>query len=299
MTSHASIPRRAFGATGLTVPALGLGAAQLGRDDVSDRDAERLLAEALDLGVTLIDTARSYGSSEARIARCLRGRRDEVVLSTKGGYGIDGVTDWTGPCVTAGVDAALARLGTDRIDVFHLHSCPREVLARGEVVDALDGAVRAGKVRVAAYSGEGDALEWAVRSGRFGSVEASVNLCDQRSLDGALREAAARGLGVIAKRPLANACWRFADRPVGDYAETYWERLGAMKLDPGDLAWDELALRFAAYEPGVSACIVGTASVEHLRRDVDLVARGPLPEDVTARVREAFHAHGAAWEGQV
>lgn len=294
-----TLPRRALGATGLTVSALGLGAAQIGRDDVTEREAEALLNRALDLGVTLLDTARSYGASEARIARHLKHRRDEFVLSTKGGYGVDGVPDWTAPCITAGVDAALARLATDRIDVFHLHSCPTEVLARGEVIDALEGAVRAGKVRVAAYSGENEALSWAVGSGRFASVEASVNVCDQASLDGALREASTRGLGVIAKRPLANAPWRFEARPVGDYAETYWERLRVMALDPSPLAWDELSLRFSAYAPGVSACIVGTARLDHLERAVACVANGPLPDEVTSRVRAVFARDGAGWRGEV
>jgi hypothetical protein len=59
------------------------------------------------------------------------------VLSTKVGYGIPGLADWTGPCIATGGDAALARLATDRLDVVHLHSCPREVLERGEVVEAL------------------------------------------------------------------------------------------------------------------------------------------------------------------
>jgi aryl-alcohol dehydrogenase-like predicted oxidoreductase len=299
MSTSSPPPRRAFGSTGLTVSALGLGAAQVGRDDVSERDAEALLNTALDLGVTFFDTARSYGHSEARIARHLGHRRGEFVLSTKGGYGIDGLTDWTGACITAGVDAALARLATDYLDVFHLHSCPIEVLARGEVIDALEGAVRAGKVRVAAYSGENDALAWAVRSGRFASVEASVNLCDQRSLGGALREAAERGVGVIAKRPLANAAWRFDARPVGDYAEVYWERLRAMNLSPGELPWDEFALRFSAFSPGVSACIVGTSRIEHLRRAVDAVARGPLPEVLLDEVRSAFARHGSHWGGEV
>jgi hypothetical protein len=55
---------------------------------------------------------------------------------------------------------------------------------------------------------------------------------------------------------------RFASRPAGDYAEVYWERLQAMALDPGGLAWDDLSLRFSAFQPGVSACVVGTASLD-------------------------------------
>jgi aryl-alcohol dehydrogenase-like predicted oxidoreductase len=298
----APLPQRPLGATGLTVSALGLGAGRLGGDDLDDAGADALLGAALDAGVTLVDTARSYGRSEERIGRFLAGlggRRDGVVLSTKGGYGIPGVPDWTGAVITAGVDAALARLRTDRIDVFLLHSCPAETLARGEVVDALAGAVRAGKVRVMGYSGEGEALAWAVRSGRFGVVETSVSLCDQRVLDDVLPAAATAGIGVIAKRPLANAPWRFAARPAGDYAEPYWERLQAMAVDPGELPWDELAVRFAAYQPGVSAAIVGTAQVAHLARAVRGVAAGPLPEARARALREAFRRNDRGWVGQV
>jgi len=299
--SAAPLPSRPFGATGLTVSALGLGAGRLGGDDLDDAGADAVLGAALDAGVTLIDAARSYGRAEARLGRFLADgrRRDGVVLATKGGYGIEGVADWTGAVITAGVDAALRLLRTDRIDVFLLHSCPVDTLARGEVIEALAAAVRAGKVRVMGYSGEGEALAWAARSGRFGALETSVNLCDQRVLDEVLPAAAAAGLGVIAKRPLANAPWRFAERPVGDYAEVYWERLQAMKIDPGPTPWDALAIRFAAHQPGVSAAIVGTARPEHVTRAAAAVAEGPLPEAQVRALRERFRAHDRGWVGQV
>jgi aryl-alcohol dehydrogenase-like predicted oxidoreductase len=102
---------------------------------------------------------------------------------------------------------------------------------------------------------------------------------------------------VIAKRPVANAPWRFAERPVGRYCEEYWVRMRAMGLEPGGLEWQELALRFVAYLPGVATCIVGTGNVEHLRRNVEIVARGPLPDDAVAAIREAFRARDDGWVG--
>jgi aryl-alcohol dehydrogenase-like predicted oxidoreductase len=290
---------RHFGTTGLTVPTLGLGAGHIGAEADDDARVGALLAAALDAGVVLVDTARSYGRSEERIGRLLAAHRHEVVIATKGGYGIPGVADWTGECVARGIDAALVLLRTDWVDVFLLHSCPLETLRRGEVIDALERAKQAGKVRVMGYSGEGDALAWAVRSGCFGAIETSVNLCDQRVLLDVLPAASAAGIGVIAKRPLANAPWRFAARPTGDYAETYWERLHAMGLDPGALAWDELALRFAAYQPGVSTAIVGTAQLPHLQRAASIVAKGPLAEDLVDSLRRAFTEHDVGWVGQV
>jgi aryl-alcohol dehydrogenase-like predicted oxidoreductase len=288
---------RPLGATGLTVSALGLGAGQIGEAGIEDAVAARVLHAALDAGIRLVDTARGYGSSEERIGRHLAGREDAFVLVTKVGYDVEGAEDWTAAAVTAGVERALRTLRRETLDVALLHSCSLEVLARGEVVEALLAARDAGNVRVAGYSGENEALRWAVASGHFGAVETSVNLADQWSLAHVLPDAAARGVGVIAKRPLANAPWRFADRPVGEYAELYWERLRALRLEPADGDWAGTALRFSAFAPGVWAAIVGTASVEHLREAVAAVERGPLPAAEAARWREAFAPYEERWAG--
>ena len=293
---------RAFGKTGLRVSVLGFGAGHVGGGEISEDDAGRLLNEALDLGITLIDTAPSYGASEERIGRHLAHRRDDFVLSTKGGYGVPGVADWSAEVITRGVDQALSRMKTDRIDVFHLHSCPRDVLERGDVVEALARARDAGKIQVAAYSGENEALAWAIESGGFGSVQCSVNLCDQGVLENALPACEACGLGVIAKRPIANAAWRFAQRPMGDYAEVNWERLRSMSLETGGMEWLELALRFAAHAPGVASSIVGTRDVAHLRHNAELVAKGPLPMRLFYDIRAEYTLRAlesGGWRGEI
>jgi aryl-alcohol dehydrogenase-like predicted oxidoreductase len=162
---------RALGRTGRWVSVLGLGTGPLGDARLDDAEVGALLNAALDAGVTLVDTAPSHGLSEERTGRYLAHRRAEYVLSTRCGCGVPGVEDWTGRCIAQGIDLALLRLRTDVLDVVHLHSCPVDVLERPGVVDALEAAVRAGKVRVAAYSGDGAALEHAVDSGRFASVQ--------------------------------------------------------------------------------------------------------------------------------
>ena len=289
---------RPFGRTGLSVSPLGLGAGEIGGDQLDDRDVETLLRTAVDCGVTLIDSARSYGQSEARIGRFLAPVRDRLVLSTKVGYGVDGVPDWTAECVRLGIERALGQMATDRIDVVHLHSCPVETLERGEVIGALHDARRAGKIRCAAYSGDNEALAWAAASGHFDSLQMSWNLCDQRAAP-VIERAQAAGLGVIAKRPLANAPWRYDERPVGQEAEPYWVRWKELGLDPGAHAWDELAARFAAYYPGVSSAIAGTRQVAHLCHNVELVARGPLEPEVVAAIRARFAAVGADWPSRI
>lgn len=290
---------RAFGRTGLLVPHVGLGAGPLGDPALDEREVEILLLGALDLGVTLVDAARSYGLAEERIGRHLGRHRADVVLSTKVGYGVEGHPDWTGPCVAAGVDAALRRLRADWLDIVHLHSCPLETLRRGDVLAALLDAVVAGKVRVAAYSGEGEALAWAVGSGAFGAVQTSVSLCDRASLGAAIPTARERGVGVLAKRALGNGVWRHGERPSQPDLAAYWQRWRALGLPlPG---WDplELAVRFAAHAPGVDCALVGTTRLENLRRAVELADRGPLPADALAAHDDRYRAVGAAWPGVV
>ena len=287
------IEQRRFGGTGLTVSVIGLGAGQVGEADVSEPQAERLLRGALDLGVTLVDTALSYGSSEERIGRHLGARRDRFVLSSKGGSGVEGHEDWSAGAVRASVEQTLRRTRSERVDVFFLHSCSLDVLRRGEVQDALDAEVEAGRVGVAGYSGDNEALAFAAASGRFGALECSVNLADRWNLQHVVGRDAA--LGVIAKRPVANAPWRFAERPTGHYAEVYWERLRALDLDPGEEGWTSLALRFSAYAAGVHSAIVGTARLEHLRENVDAAAAGPLPAAVRDRLDEAWRRVGEDW----
>lgn len=291
--------QRRFGHTPFRVSVLGLGAIQVGEEHVEDAAAGRFLNAALDLGITLIDTARGYKLSEERIGRHVGHRRDEFVLSSKCGYGIEGVKDWTARCITRGVDEALKRLRTDRIDIMHLHSCPLATLRRGAVIEALARAVEAGKVGVAAYSGEEEARAYALSCGAFGSIQTSINICDQRVLAADLPRARADKLGVIGKRPMANAFWRFKRRPRGEYCEPYWERARAMELSPGKLPWDEFALRFGAHQPGVHSVIAGSADLRHLKRNIALIEKGPLPRAVVSEVRRLFREHDDGWVGQV
>lgn len=288
--------KRKFGNTGLEVSILGLGAGEIGDPNLSDIEVEKLLKLTLDEGINLIDTARGYGASEERIGKFISHRRDEFVLSTKVGYDIPGYENWTYECIIAGVDSALNLMRTEYIDIVHLHSCSKDILINNGVIDALIKTVENGKVKVAAYSGENEDLEFAVNTNKFKSLQTSVNITDQRDIYGILKTAEDKGMGIIAKRPVANAPWRFNERPAGHYCEDYWHRWKKMNLN-FDMDWQEIALRFTAFTSVVDTCIVGTSNIDHLRENIKIIEKGPLPNDIYNLIRESFKENDDNWIG--
>jgi aryl-alcohol dehydrogenase-like predicted oxidoreductase len=255
----------------------------------------RLLNGALDLGLNLVDTARGYGRSEERIGRHLAHRRHEFVLSTKFGYGVDGVPDWTYPCIVQGVERALRLMRTEVIDIGHLHSCPLHVLQRGEVCEALADCVRAGKLRVAAYSGENAELAHALADDRFASVQCSLSLVDRANAP----QVAHTAKGVLVKRALGGRAWAQAQRP-DDFCEgQYWDRWQTLALPDIGLPWPDAALRWAAHQPGVACVLVGSQRLENLAAAVATVAQGPLPADALSAFDAAWAHVGRDWPGLI
>jgi aryl-alcohol dehydrogenase-like predicted oxidoreductase len=283
---------REFGKTGLKVSVVGFGAGHIGNPDQSEKDIEALLNELLEMGINLIDTARSYGESETRIGRHLGQKRTEFILSTKVGYTFFDKPDWSYDATMGTIDEALMRLRTDYLDIVHLHSCDKWFLEQGDAILALENAKEMGKIRVAAYSGENDALSFAIESGRFDSIQCSVNLFDQGSSKKLLPSAAGKGMGIIAKRPLGNAVWRYTSRPDGHGHAVYYDRFLQMNADTHGLAWPELALRFTAFSPHVSTLIAGTSDLKHLKEDLLMVEKGPLPSDVVKYLSDCFDSLG-------
>lgn len=289
-----AIERRSYGP--LTIFPLAFGAGHIGDPEQDDQAIGQLLNQAVDLGINLFDTALSYGLSEDRIRRHLGPRRHEVLLSTKVGYGVPGHEDWTPGCIAAGIDQALRNMGTDHIDIVHLHSCPRQMLESGSVIEPLLAAVDAGKIRMAAYSGDNDALAWAVDSGRFHGVQASFSVVDRANQE-TLRRAIESKKGVLVKRPLLNAVWRYTDRPEAPDHQTYWDRWQALALPDFDLPPAEVALRFAN-DRTHGILLVGTTKVTNLQKSIDALARGPLDDSILKVLDERWQAAGG-WPAMI
>ncbi len=291
--------KRKFGNTGLEVSILGFGAMHLGVTNIDDDSAGRMLNEVLDLGINLIDTARSYGRSESQIGRYISHRRKEFILSTKVGYDVQWHPDWSYDAVVKGIDEALVMMGTSYLDIVHLHSCSLEVLEKGDVIRGLEDQKKAGKVRFIAYSGENDALKFAVGLGRFDSIQTSVNICDQRIIDDPLPFIVTQGMGMIAKRPVANITWQHDKPPLGHGSAAYWPRFRKMKIDNLGLDWTELAVRFAAFTKGVSSIIAGTGSMDHFMENLRAVEKGPLPAGMYKNIRDEFRKNDDGWVGVI
>lgn len=298
------LPRNtlAGGSDGLDVSLLGFGAEALGRKGRSFDDAATTLNAVLDLGVTLIDTAAAYGESEEFIGRALaeRHKRREFALVTKCGWTGDYQAAWSPRELAATIDQSLRRLRVERLDALLLHSCELEMLKRGEVIDALKKARDAGKTRFIGYSGDNQALRYAVESGAFDVIECSFNILDQANAP-AIEAAARAGIGVLLKRPIANAVPGATQKPRSEYAAEYWPRWQAVGLAEGDVAdlgasgWLEAAMRFSGFWPGVACVLIGSSNADHMRDNARWLEAGPLPAAAVTQLREAFARAGNNW----
>jgi aryl-alcohol dehydrogenase-like predicted oxidoreductase len=189
------------------------------------------------------------------------------------------------------------------VDLVQLHSCSEAELRKGDVTDALKRARERGYTRYIGYSGDSQAARYAVECGQFDTLQTSVSIADQEALDLTLPLARQRQMGVIAKRPLANAAWRYAEKPANTYHLPYWERLRALDFDflRGDPRQAvAVALRFTLGVPGVDTAIVGTTKPGRWRENAELLEAGPLPPEQFEKIRARWRqVAGPTWVGQV
>ncbi|MBL9118437.1 MAG: aldo/keto reductase [Phycisphaerae bacterium] len=303
------LERRKFGATDMTVTVLGFGGAEIGYQKVEQEIVDRLLNAALDAGLNVIDTAECYAGSEEAIGKAVSMRRKDFHLFTKVGHMEQGDAGWTAGSIEKSIERSLQRLQTDHLDLVQLHSCSRELLEKGECIEALEKAKKAGKTRYIGYSGDSTAALYAVESGRFDTLQTSVSIADQECLELTLPKAKERNMGVIAKRPIANAVWRYDEEPKDGYVVEYWKRLQKLQYDftRGDARADAgpdgaagVALRFTLAVPGLHVAIVGTTKPERWKQNADLLrAGGPLARERIEAIRARWKEVVAAdWTGR-
>ena len=299
-----------LGNTGMVVSRLGAGLAEIGEElTLEDIDqAGLVLNVALDGGVNFLDTASSYFESEEMIGRTIAHRRDEFFLATKCGRIPGGTSDelWTAEKIEETIGRSLSRLRTDHVDLLQLHSCGVDILERGEAVEALSNAKRAGKTRFIGYSGDNEAAAWAVESGLFDTLQTSFSLVDQQAHTRLFGLAKARGMGIIVKRPFANGAWGVETSPSAglnfnpNYADEYFRRSQLMaKMGPIPGAPNHrilLALGFVMAHPEVDTAIVGTRTPTNMAANIEMMKeRLPIASESVEELHRRFDKLGSEW----
>ncbi|MCW2567385.1 MAG: aldo/keto reductase [Mycobacterium sp.] len=314
--------KRTLGRTGREVGVVGLGCWQLGGDwgSVSEPDALATLEAAVESGVTFLDTADVYGDgrSERLVGQFLKANPDAgLTVATKMGRRADPhvAEQYTEENFRAWNDRSRANLGVDTLDLVQLHCPPTPVYSRDEVYDALDRMV--GEQRIAAYGVSvetvAEALEAIARPG-VATVQIILNAFRQKPLDEVLPAAAAAGVGIIARVPLASGLLsgKYTEstefgaddhRNFNRHGEAFdvGETFGGVDFETGVAAARELAplvpagatqaqlaLRWILDRDAVSTVIPGARSPEQARGNAAAAALPPLSAVATGQIRAVY-----------
>ncbi len=302
---------RRLGTSGLVVSVVGLGTNNLGMK--LDMDGSREVVDAaFDEGITLFDTADSYGASEQRLGELLQGRRDDIVLATKfggdaarlgNGNGVDWGARASRRYVIKAVEASLRRLRTDWIDLYQLHR-PDPATPIEETLSALDDLVHAGKVR---YLGSSNftgfqiaEAQWQARTRgteRFVSAQNEYSWLE-RGIEGDVVPALEHyGIGLLPYYPLASGLLtgkyrRGEQAPEGSRLQA-WGRKDALTDTTFDIVEAlesfaktrgvellDVAMGGLAAQPTVASVIAGATSRMQVSRNAAAGDWRPSVEDL-------------------
>ncbi|TMA10548.1 MAG: aldo/keto reductase [Deltaproteobacteria bacterium] len=296
--------QRLLGRTGMLVSVLGFGGSEIGYEGISIATVTVLLNAAIDAGLNVIDTAECYVDSEELVGKAIAGRRNECYLFTKCGHPEGwGRGDWRPASILKSIERSLRRLQTDHLDLVQLHSCSLAELRQGDVLEVLQRARERGYTRFIGYSGDSQAARYAADCGQFDTLQTSVNIADQETLDRVLPIVRAKNMGVIAKRPVANVAWKTGKRPSDPYHDVYWKRLQKLKYAFLNRELNEtigIALRFTLSVPDVHTAIVGTTKPGRWQQNAALLTAGPLPQDQFEEIRARWgEVADSSWVGQI
>ncbi len=303
-----SIPNHPLGSTGVDVTALGYGAMELRGGprgpSIEDADADRLLNALLDGGINLIDTSIDYGRSEELIGRYLAPRREEFFLASKCGCLLELPPDALPPYphdfsaanVRAGVEQSLVRLRTDRLDLLQVHMSPsRGQMETEGTIEAMLALRDEGKVRFLGMSGTLPNLPEHIAMGVFDVFQIPYSAL-QREHEDVIARASAAGAGVLVRGGAARGApseekgWAVPPIGLGEgEAQRRWESSGVEELLDG-MSRQEFVLRFTLTHPGLSSTIVGTSRLDHLRSNLEIAAKGPLPPDLYEEAKRRLPA---------
>lgn len=305
-----AIQHRPLGYTGLVVSALGMGCVKLGSGTAigSGRGAQRVVHAALDAGIRLFDTADAYGAgrSESVLGAALRGRRDDVVITTKAGYRfrerrhlasvgrvVDRIAgrrayaeqDFSPGALRAAVLASLRRLQVDRIDVLQLHG-PPDPADLGSF-DELSSLVEDGLVTAVGVGCErlDSAAAW-IDDGRVGTVQLPCGVLDPQAAASLVPAARAIDMGVLVRGVLGGGVLaryvRGEDTGLDPARLARLDRLAAVSAE-AQVDVLQTALWYGRHGVGADAVLIGMSSVSQVH-DAVRMWTAPAPAGVLEQV---------------
>ncbi len=311
---------RRFGDTDLETSEVGFGTWALGSTwwgDVSELAGERLLLEALELGITFFETGDAYGqgANEELVGGVLAPHRDEIQISTKFGYVLSGGRQehsegerpqrWDGPFVRAALEGSLRRLRTDRVDLYQLHNPRAEAIDSDDCFATLEELKAEGKIRHYGVA-LGPAIGWreeglqAISTRSIASVQTVYNLLEQEPGRDLMAAAAEHGVGVMARVPTSSGLLDDHLTPEttfgpGDHRRhrpREWLVEGLQKIDrirflcgpETGRTMAQAALRFILAQPQMAVVIPTMTSADELHEYAGAADVPDLTEDELARV---------------
>ncbi len=295
-----------LGKTGLTVSRMGMGCGGHSRlgltNGGTNESAANIVRAAIDLGVNFIDTAESYGTEEA-VGEAISGvPREKLVISTK-----IGGSDLSPSELRERLEGSLRRLGTDYVDVYHLHGVtldeyPHALNVLSPVLHDLkaEGKIRAAGITEAFIPDPGHSmLSGAVADGVWDVVMVGFNLLNQSARARVLSVTQDKGIGTLCMFAVRRALSQPAalEALIAELVANGQVSSGALYTrNPLDFLLDggaatsiqDAAYRFCRYEPGLDVILVGTGNVDHLVENAKSILSPPLPAEVHEQLVRVF-----------
>ncbi|HZG57182.1 aldo/keto reductase [Paenibacillus sp.] len=289
-----------LGTSELYVSEIGLGCMSLGTDEAK---AVSIIHQALERGINFLDTADLYdeGRNEELVGKAIAGRRGDVVLATKvGNRRVPGRDGWTWDpskrYILTAVKDSLRRLGTDYIDLYQLHGGTIDDPI-DETIEAFEQLRREGVIRYYGISSirPNVVRTYAARSGIV-SVMNQYSVVDRRAEEDILPLLQAKGIGLIARGPLAGGALAATKQPTEGALDYTAEELLALRerlkpLTNEARSLTQLAIRYPLAHPAVATALPGASSAEQLAANAAAADAPPLTEEEIAVIRRVSKAN--------
>lgn len=297
-----ALPKKILGRTGLEVTQLGYGAMEVrgrriwgGRPCTPDQ-ADTILNAVVDAGINFIDTANDYGKSELYIGRFLADRRDEFYLATKCGCTMLFAGDhdetphiWTRDNIRRNIADSLQKMQVDAVDILQLHNPDVQSAEENNLVDVLHELKNAGVVNHIGISSTSPHLKTYIDWDVFDVFQIPYSALERKH-ENLITAAGEAGAGVIIRGGVARG-----EPGSGLGNEERWEVYQRANLDElrgeGESSTAFL-LRFTLSHPHCHTTIVGTMNPDHLRENVAVASKGPLPADIYEEAKRRLDEAG-------